>query len=1525
MKRLKKLSAFTQLETGFYRNDSNGDYVLDPSARQCLLIQSQLYDSLKPHHLEALQWLWGLHKREEGGILGDDMGLGKNLQIASFLGSLYYSKLTNLVLIIVPKNLVTQWQTDCKSSYPKDVLIKEFHGAKAKREKELEKLRSVGTGTCITTYDTLRSNTDLLNGCAWDYIVLDEAHKIRNHTTKTAISVSEVKGRHKILLTGTPIMNDLRELWALFYYISDERILGDMKKFVEDYEKPILAATHKKATTLQKKTSEKVAKQLREAIEPYFLRREMPAINTLEEPAVSDSLLPIDGDNDSTSVEAVIPSPNVSETTTPTTSASSPNSGNEDATIEAQLPPVVPVVNSLPLPPPIMVNNNDSNTDFASESENSASRDSLPELQFLPPPVFDLATLRAIDVVAYSMNLCFSPSKLPPPLHYTTSPLTSPKSEASAPMSDGESLLLASPMRTANSLFTRSPIQQQRQVASNVKSPSHHKSVSVHNTPSRFSNAESEKENEKVAFSPTKQPLAAKSQHSTPTTIVAKSDPHSASASPQRVLMKEFANAKSVILFDDDEEELDEAATENSTESLASDHNNEEIPQADLDDNQSEPLPQLGDEESEVEQVQSNDVENARFEEQQPNGDVLVRGDGCEDECVRAQEASVKLMHIISPHKRALRLDDDLLDNESADGYDGIKAYIPRTSHETPERKREYQFVQAILSPSTPSKQSMQSPKQQARKKNADLDLDLDSPLSEKKKRFNRLKKKNPTANEPRKPFSITDSPTTIATPPKSHAKSVEKRAKKAREQKNEKKQKAREEDSLDDELDQLLGDDANHAECDGIDNNTAVIDENRDEVDSGGESEQSESEDALDSDEEEEEEESSQDGSELDSEVEAEESSDEREKRKPHNNNKMNRHARAGPVVVDFEEQSEREYRAKKARRHSWLAEFVEDEAEDASQCEEADSDETSGGECENDEDGLQSDGETLDSSDDEEETDSDEYSTDDSYEGDSEEEESEYEESEDSESLVSESESIQTPTPKKKKNQNRNGAPKLMKNKRNGKTHEDDSSDSDPLGDLDLTPINTPQRATTNSSNNKSSKRRVEKTGGKALVLCDSVEASPYQTPQKQQQLENEIENIEQFKGNQTESEEAERGEEVESTPEKRTQQRDAELRNSRQLEKERSVAFVLRNSSDAEIELEITPINSPAKSVEKRGKKKRERREKKENRAELDEDATTMESELNNESEPQGDIDLTPIQTPESNKKKRVRKLRAKQKEEESNKPRAEAKKVLRLEDSSEDENEVKLANKKSIGVPTQREEKVQPDQVATVETQQLNDCEISQVEQQQPDESELPVPKEEQIGDDKNVVDANDELEQFEVHEADYETEQENATESSTTRSKKEPAPSKSKKSVMVPPRTPLLKDQLLNVTNHQNNRPVTNANTNRSLLTPLRPLNLNQSRAFADSNSTSTPVQKPTLSLGNQNAGGLKPLGLSQNLMFAKPLSSKNSALKSTNAPTSTSNSLSLGATSEEVTPSKRDERRKSTVPFVYPTFQATKK
>lgn len=268
-KRIEKLQIFLEE----YGENINEDMVeIDDK----FYLYHELYNKLYPYQRDGVKWLWNLYNKKKGGILGDDMGLGKTIQIIAFLSGMFDMEEIKHVLIIMPVSLLPNWDKEFKKWVP-GLTVNSFHNSnKRERERQLIKTQRHG-GVLLTSYGMIVTNCEILSNrdekeFVWDYVILDEGHKIKN-PTKTTKAVHAIPARNRIVLTGTPIQNNLKELWALYDFVQQGTLLGSLQTFKTQYEIPITRSREKDATSGERKLGERIAASLRSLINPYFLRR----------------------------------------------------------------------------------------------------------------------------------------------------------------------------------------------------------------------------------------------------------------------------------------------------------------------------------------------------------------------------------------------------------------------------------------------------------------------------------------------------------------------------------------------------------------------------------------------------------------------------------------------------------------------------------------------------------------------------------------------------------------------------------------------------------------------------------------------------------------------------------------------------------------------------------------------------------------------------------------------------------------------------------------------------------------------------------------------------------------------------------------------------------------------------------------------------------------------------------------------------------------------------------------------------
>ncbi|WP_082432266.1 DEAD/DEAH box helicase [Pseudomonas sp. NBRC 111124] len=197
-------------------------------------VPSGLNATLRPYQQQGLNWLQALREMGTGGILGDDMGLGKTLQaLAHLLLEKQSGRLTAPALAVMPTSLVPNWLDEAQRFAP-DLRVLALQGPG--RSKHFAKLHEYDL--VLTTYALVPRDLEHLRAQAWHVLVLDEAQNIKSSTSKAALAVCELQANQRLCLTGTPMENNLGELWSIFHFLMPGW-LGDVKRFNQDYRSPI--------------------------------------------------------------------------------------------------------------------------------------------------------------------------------------------------------------------------------------------------------------------------------------------------------------------------------------------------------------------------------------------------------------------------------------------------------------------------------------------------------------------------------------------------------------------------------------------------------------------------------------------------------------------------------------------------------------------------------------------------------------------------------------------------------------------------------------------------------------------------------------------------------------------------------------------------------------------------------------------------------------------------------------------------------------------------------------------------------------------------------------------------------------------------------------------------------------------------------------------------------------------------------------------------------------------------------------
>ena len=211
--------------------------------------------TLRNYQEYGYKWLYYITENKLGGCLADDMGLGKTIQTISILAYTYlHKKLSRPSLIIMPKSLVFNWENEIKK-FCKDLTVGIYYGNNRNFNDVKDK------NIILTTYGTVRNDVKLLTKEKFEMVILDESQNIKNITSQITKAVMLLNSEKRLALSGTPVENNLGELYSLFRFLNPQ-MFGGVEDFNNYYANPI-----------QKDNDLEIIEELKKKIYPFILRR----------------------------------------------------------------------------------------------------------------------------------------------------------------------------------------------------------------------------------------------------------------------------------------------------------------------------------------------------------------------------------------------------------------------------------------------------------------------------------------------------------------------------------------------------------------------------------------------------------------------------------------------------------------------------------------------------------------------------------------------------------------------------------------------------------------------------------------------------------------------------------------------------------------------------------------------------------------------------------------------------------------------------------------------------------------------------------------------------------------------------------------------------------------------------------------------------------------------------------------------------------------------------------------------------
>lgn len=243
-------------------------------------VPSALTARLRPYQRDGYTWLSFLYEHGLGGVLADDMGLGKTVQaLAMILRSRAEKPGAPPFLVVAPTSVVANWADEAARFAP-GLTVAQIAGTRSKRGADLSDVCD-GADLVVTSYALFRLEYKAYEAISWSGLLLDEAQQIKNHLSQGYRCARRLPAPFKLAITGTPMENNLMELWALFSIVAPG-LLADPKRFTEHYRSPI--ERHQDADRLA---------TLRRRIRPLLLRRTKAEVVT-DLPAKSEQVLELE-------------------------------------------------------------------------------------------------------------------------------------------------------------------------------------------------------------------------------------------------------------------------------------------------------------------------------------------------------------------------------------------------------------------------------------------------------------------------------------------------------------------------------------------------------------------------------------------------------------------------------------------------------------------------------------------------------------------------------------------------------------------------------------------------------------------------------------------------------------------------------------------------------------------------------------------------------------------------------------------------------------------------------------------------------------------------------------------------------------------------------------------------------------------------------------------------------------------------------------------------------------------------------
>ncbi|KAB8232103.1 putative RSC complex subunit (Sth1) [Aspergillus alliaceus] len=229
--------------------------------------------TLKEYQMKGLQWMISLYNNNLNGILADEMGLGKTIQTISLITYIIEKKKNNgPFLVIVPLSTLTNWNLEFEKWAPSVARVV-YKGPPNARKQQQQQIRWGNFQVLLTTYEYIIKDRPILSKVKWNHMIVDEGHRMKNTQSKLSSTLSQYyTSRYRLILTGTPLQNNLPELWALLNFVLPN-IFKSVKSFDEWFNTPFANTGGQDRMELSEEEQLLVIRRLHKVLRPFLLRR----------------------------------------------------------------------------------------------------------------------------------------------------------------------------------------------------------------------------------------------------------------------------------------------------------------------------------------------------------------------------------------------------------------------------------------------------------------------------------------------------------------------------------------------------------------------------------------------------------------------------------------------------------------------------------------------------------------------------------------------------------------------------------------------------------------------------------------------------------------------------------------------------------------------------------------------------------------------------------------------------------------------------------------------------------------------------------------------------------------------------------------------------------------------------------------------------------------------------------------------------------------------------------------------------